>query len=598
MSKPLSEKQLRTLKPHALRLIAQRESEKVKDLVVVHAAREVVPSSKSNIFQFIVTKRDDPNGPHYTVVIDEKREVVDLAELAEREGVEFFAEPTLEVGPEEKLAEWPDADASITPPTNDLILELSESVEETVTVRLTGIDKFDVYFLADTTGSMTSAINAVKTGSTIILNELKDLEADIAFGVGNYRDLPHTDPPFQHQLNPTGDADAVKNAIDSWTAGGGGDGSEAQLYALDSLAQAPGGDVGWRPNAKRIIVWFGDYPGHDPICKKISNLDHDVTEASVTTKLVAQTIAVLAISTPPGPPDLLDDDPKASARDYEGTCPIGGTRGQATRITTATGGEYRSGTDPAELVATTLEVLNSAFWRINKLKLVAGGPTAQFVDAISPAGGYGPLTVKKEQVLPFKVRFTGTVPCDEKDRVFKGVIRAVADGVVVAKKRVRVTVPQCGDMYSYSVKFVCGVEDGDGGEETSVRPGVYATEINIHNYHDVPVRLKKYVLPLVLRKDRIYREPEFTRRKGRDYIVLPPNTATLDDCHRISEILYDRPLRAPMPLMIGILEIVSNEELSVTAVYTATGLKGARPVSIEVRNVEGKLKKRPEEVES
>ena len=50
-------------------------------------------------------------------------------------------------------------------------------------------------------------------------------------------------------------------------------GTEGQLFALDRLANdvdPNGGDIGRRPGAKRIIVWFGDQPGHDPVCAAIT----------------------------------------------------------------------------------------------------------------------------------------------------------------------------------------------------------------------------------------------------------------------------------------------------------------------------------------
>lgn len=84
-------------------------------------------------------------------------------------------------------------------------------------------------------------------------------------------------------------------------------------------------------------------------------------------------------------------------------------------------------------------------------------------------------------------------------------------------------------LYSYSAKFVCGLADPDEGEGI-VRPGVYSTEINIHNYHDVEVAVRKNVLPLVFDGKARGREPELVGVEAQDGIVLPPNTATFDDC--------------------------------------------------------------------
>ena len=85
-------------------------------------------------------------------------------------------------------------------------------------------------------------------------------------------------------------------------------------------------------------------------------------------------------------------------------------------------------------------------------------------------------------MLKFGVVFTGVVPCTKQDQVFTGFLNVVADGVVVAQKKVTITVPPC--KHIYSVKFVCGVQPesyvttGATGQCTPVRPGSYSTEIN------------------------------------------------------------------------------------------------------------------------
>jgi len=113
--------------------------------------------------------------------------------------------------------------------------------------------------------------------------------------------------------------------------------------------------------------------------------------------------------------------------------------------------------------------------------------------------------------------------------------------------------------------------------------------VNIHNYKENEVRIRKYVLPLVLGGKPIGREPRYVGRKAEDRIVLPPNTATMDDCYRIAELLYGDEWPMVPSLMIGYLEIVSIGQLNVDAVYTATDLC-TRTVSIDVERVEGKLK--------
>ena len=152
--------------------------------------------------------------------------------------------------------------------------------------------------------------------------------------------------------------------------------------------------------------------------------------------------------------------------------------------------------------------------------------------------------------------------------------------------------PQQGPakLISYSVKFVCGVQDSERPEQGVIRPGIYGTEINIHNYHDTKVEVRKLVFPLVFDGKPRGREPEYVRARAQDSIVLPPNTATMDDCFRIAQLLYGGPPPQPLPLMIGYLEIVSTRPLAVDAVYTATD-RERRSIAIDVERVEGRPKR-------
>ena len=148
--------------------------------------------------------------------------------------------------------------------------------------------------------------------------------------------------------------------------------------------------------------------------------------------------------------------------------------------------------------------------------------------------------------------------------------------------------PDQNQIYVYSVKFVCGTQEPIQGC-TSVRPGVYATDINIHNFKDTKVQIQKFVLLLAV-GEKTFREPAFTEIRAQDGIELPPNTATMDDCCRIFELLFPgMPVPPSLPLMIGFLVIESLQELSVTAVYTVTDLRFGF-VSVDVEQVVGKLK--------
>jgi len=579
-----------SLKKKARELLQKRE--KAENLRLGRVEVDNVPSTGKAIYKIEMFKAAEPNGPRFESVLDEDGSEVDLKDLNKREKKVFFERKLfgpIAAGPVASLA----ASITIEPTGNDLVLDPGDTFEEEITVKVpgdTGVSKVDVYFLADTTGSMSSILASVQAGANNILSSLNSLGLDMAFGVGNYRDFPDDAYAFQHQLNPVTTVADVTAAINAWSAAGGGDGPEGQFYALDQLAEPPGGTIGWRSAAKRIIVWFGDAPGHDPVCQKISGLPYDITEASLTTKLVSETIAVIAISTDE---NALDSDPTVGG-DYNMACgSAGGMSGQATRIAKATGGTHVLGIDETTIVDTIIKLVSSAATTINNLSLEATGDSASFVISIAPAGGYGPLSGEDDHVLPFTVQFNGVEPCTDEDKIFNGYIEAVADGVVVARKRVKITVPACKPkyLYSYSIKFVCGVQEACECSCTAgVRPGVYATEINIHNYHDESVPIQKFVLPIVFAGSPQGREPRIVEAKGRDRIILPGNSATMDDCCRLSDLLFDSAPPTRLPLTTGFLEIVSPVELQITAVYTATDPESGS-ISIDVQQIAGKIKK-------
>jgi V8-like Glu-specific endopeptidase len=141
-----------------------------------------------------------------------------------------------------------------------------------------------------------------------------------------------------------------------------------------------------------------------------------------------------------------------------------------------------------------------------------------------------------------------------------------------------------GDRFRYVVKFICGPQPDTECDCAPVRPGTYATEVNIHNGHDREARIRKYVVPIVLAGAVAAREPHTASRKAADRIVLPPHTATMDDCCRLLELLLGASPVGPVSLTIGLLEIVSEVELGVTAVYTTADRQG-RSTAIDVQTV-------------
>jgi hypothetical protein len=62
----------------------------------------------------------------------------------------------------------------------------------------------------------------------------------------------------------------------------------------------------------------------------------------------------------------------------------------------------------------------------------------------------------------------------------------------------------------------------------------------------------------------------------------------MDDCCRLVEMMLGAPSEGPLPLYIGVLEILSTQPIAVTAVYTTTG-DGATAPAIEVVQVDSRV---------
>ncbi|NHZ91905.1 VWA domain-containing protein [Massilia sp. CCM 8733] len=144
-----------------------------------------------------------------------------------------------------------------------------------------------------------------------------------------------------------------------------------------------------------------------------------------------------------------------------------------------------------------------------------------------------------------------------------------------------VVAPAGFTLYAYSVKFLCGEQEDGCCECAPVRPGRYSTEINIHNGYDKPAPLLKRVIPLVLAGAVLGREPHFAPATTLETLLLPAHNATMDDCCRLATLLLGAAPAGPLPLTVGILEIISTVELSVTAVYTAGDVRHAPSIDVQ-----------------
>jgi len=234
--------------------------------------------------------------------------------------------------------------------------------------------KVDVFFLADTTGSMGAALANVRSGASAIMASTSGL-GDVAYGVGEYKDVGD---PYVYRLNQdiTKDTAAVQAGIDAWVATGGGDYQEAQLYGLYQVANT----TSWRPGSTRILVWFGDAPGHDP-----AGPSPGVTETEATAALVAKVIKVLALDV-----GALNET------------------GQAQRIADATGGHYYTGVDVTQIVEVIKNAIISSFNTYSTVSLGTGSVPAGLSVNISPPSYTGAYDRSIDRTFNFSVTFTAT----------------------------------------------------------------------------------------------------------------------------------------------------------------------------------------------
>lgn len=161
----------------------------------------------------------------------------------------------------------------ISPDLVEQTLDVGESftINKTITLPEEGATTVDLFFLADNTGSMSDEVANAQAGATDILDALP---GTYQFGASGYVGDPSefgVDPSEAFFVNQglTSDKSAVEDGIDEWFASGGGDFPEANFFALEQLASS----AAWRPEAQRLVVWFGDAPSHTATTTEAEAID-------------------------------------------------------------------------------------------------------------------------------------------------------------------------------------------------------------------------------------------------------------------------------------------------------------------------------------
>ena len=122
----------------------------------------------------------------------------------------------------------------------------------------------DIVFNIDTTGSMGSKIDSIKTHISMIIDDVKKQTNSARFAITSYRDDPaRTNYPNDYRSRVdqefTSDAAALKKSLENISADGGGDAPETMYSGIKSALELP-----WRPGVKKIVLTVTDAPALSP----------------------------------------------------------------------------------------------------------------------------------------------------------------------------------------------------------------------------------------------------------------------------------------------------------------------------------------------
>jgi hypothetical protein len=182
------------------------------------------------------------------------------------------------------------------------------------------IQKVDILFVFDVTGSMRDELSAAQDqGKALMQYVLDKVAPDAHFGVASFCDYPgefaysgysaeygaSDDYPWHVDQPITDRVDDANSAIGDLSIHDGKDDPEDYGRVYDECARDA--TVGWRTDTKRIVVIFGDAAPHDqtfdgdntggdPGRDGVANTSDDVKFKDAVAKLAAHSTAVLAVN--------------------------------------------------------------------------------------------------------------------------------------------------------------------------------------------------------------------------------------------------------------------------------------------------------------
>ena len=270
------------------------------------------------------------------------------------------------ISPCSPVADFLGLDAySFAPPCEPSIEVEKQVLKEAEVV----VEPVDIMFAFDATGSMGDEIDEVKESAAHIMSHIRSLIADSRFGLASFADYPQfyadycgysnqyglasvPDWPYRLDQALTTDIAAVQGAIGSLALGNGADLPEDYARALWELGVNDVADVGWRANATKIVIMFGDAPTHDcdfyagsyggdPGPDGVAGNTDDLDFESVVAQLAADDVIVLSVDSSNNP----GGDAEKSFK----------------RMAYQTGGAYYALSEAAEIPQAVEELVTSVF---------------------------------------------------------------------------------------------------------------------------------------------------------------------------------------------------------------------------------------------
>jgi Tol biopolymer transport system component len=197
----------------------------------------------------------------------------------------------------------------------------------------------DVVLLIDSTGSMQGTIQDVQANLINVIAAVQSAQPTAQFAVAHYKDLTFDGADAFHvDAGLTNNQTVLQNAVNGLVAAGGG--ADTPEDWLNALVQVSTGAITFRPDSSRIVVLVGDAPSKEP------SADTDLprpSRAQAIAALQAAGVRVVAVNVG----DLNGDNETVDAH-----------KGQATAVTTATGGVLTQGT-PQEVTDDILAGLHN-----------------------------------------------------------------------------------------------------------------------------------------------------------------------------------------------------------------------------------------------